>query len=90
MTYIVRDMHDMPGMCCDRRKHALAESDLIGISQYTFEHWDAARADKYVELSWTMASNSSRTTPIRARNATTCARIWSSKHALAAGIIRAQ
>ena len=23
------------------RKHALAESDLIGIWQYTFERWDA-------------------------------------------------
>lgn len=31
------------------RKHALAESDLIGIWQYTFEQWDAARADKYLD-----------------------------------------
>jgi toxin ParE1/3/4 len=31
------------------RKHALAESDLIGIWQYTFEQWDAAQADKYLD-----------------------------------------
>jgi len=31
------------------RKHALAESDLIGIWQYTFEQWDAAQADEYLD-----------------------------------------
>lgn len=31
------------------RKHALAESDLIGIWQYTVERWDAAQADKYLD-----------------------------------------
>lgn len=31
------------------RKTALAENDLIGIWQYTFEHWDAAQADKYLD-----------------------------------------
>ncbi len=31
------------------RKHALAESDLIDIWQYTFEQWDAAQADKYLD-----------------------------------------
>lgn len=31
------------------RKHALAESDLIGIWQYSFEQWDAVQADKYLD-----------------------------------------
>jgi len=31
------------------RKHALAESDLIGIWQYTFEQWGAAQADTYLD-----------------------------------------
>lgn len=31
------------------RKHALAESDLIGIWEYTFHEWDAAQADKYLD-----------------------------------------
>ena len=31
------------------RKHALAESDLIGIWEYTFREWDAAQADKYLD-----------------------------------------
>jgi toxin ParE1/3/4 len=31
------------------RKHALAESDLIGIWQYTFEQWGAAQADQYLD-----------------------------------------
>ena len=31
------------------RKHALAESDLIGIWQYTFEQWGAALADRYLD-----------------------------------------
>ncbi len=31
------------------RKHALAESDLIGIWQYTFERWGEAQADKYLD-----------------------------------------
>jgi toxin ParE1/3/4 len=29
--------------------HALAESDLIGIWQYTFEEWGEAQADKYLD-----------------------------------------
>jgi len=28
---------------------ALAESDLIGVWQYSFEQWDAAQADKYLD-----------------------------------------
>lgn len=31
------------------RKSALAESDLIGIWEYTFEQWDATQADKYLD-----------------------------------------
>ncbi|HEX5048444.1 MAG TPA: type II toxin-antitoxin system RelE/ParE family toxin [Gammaproteobacteria bacterium] len=31
------------------RKSALAESDLIGIWEYTIEQWDAAQADKYLD-----------------------------------------
>lgn len=31
------------------RKHALAENDLIGIWHYSFEQWDAARADEYLD-----------------------------------------
>lgn len=31
------------------RKHALAESDLMDIWQYTFERWDAAQADEYLD-----------------------------------------
>ena len=31
------------------RKHALAESDLIRIWEYTFREWDAAQADKYLD-----------------------------------------
>jgi toxin ParE1/3/4 len=31
------------------RKHALAESDLIGIWQFTFERWNEAQADKYLD-----------------------------------------
>jgi len=30
-------------------KHALAESDLIGIWQYSFEQWDAVQADRYLD-----------------------------------------
>jgi toxin ParE1/3/4 len=30
-------------------KHALAESDLIGIWQYSFEQWNAVQADKYLD-----------------------------------------
>jgi len=29
--------------------HALAESDLIGIWQYSFEEWGEAQADKYLD-----------------------------------------
>lgn len=31
------------------RKSALAEKDLIDIWGYTFEQWDAAQADKYLD-----------------------------------------
>lgn len=31
------------------RIHALAESDLIGIWQYTFEQWGSAQADTYLD-----------------------------------------
>jgi toxin ParE1/3/4 len=31
------------------RKHALAESDLIGIWQYSFEQWNAVQADNYLD-----------------------------------------
>lgn len=31
------------------RKSALTESDLIGVWNYTFEEWDAAQADKYLD-----------------------------------------
>lgn len=31
------------------RKHALAESDLMSIWQYTFGQWDAVQADKYLD-----------------------------------------
>jgi toxin ParE1/3/4 len=31
------------------RKRALAESDLIGIWQYSFEQWNAFQADKYLD-----------------------------------------
>ena len=35
------------------RKSALAESDLVGIWEYTFEEWDSTQADKYMdELAW--------------------------------------
>jgi plasmid stabilization system protein ParE len=55
-------------------KHALAVSDLIGIWQYTFEQWDAAHADKYLdELDYgirQLAANSG----MGARNAITCAK----------------
>jgi toxin ParE1/3/4 len=30
-------------------KHALAESDLIGIWQYSFERWSADQADRYLD-----------------------------------------
>ena len=30
-------------------KSALAESDLIGIWEYSFEQWDAVQADKYLD-----------------------------------------
>lgn len=30
-------------------KHALAESDLIGIWEYSFAQWDATQADKYLD-----------------------------------------
>lgn len=30
-------------------KHTLAESDLIGIWEYTFTKWDAVQADKYLD-----------------------------------------
>ena len=29
--------------------HTLAESDLLGIWQYSFEQWDEDQADKYVD-----------------------------------------
>jgi len=31
------------------RLHALAESDLIAVWEYTFEQWDAAQADSYLD-----------------------------------------
>lgn len=31
------------------RKSVLAESDLIGIWEYTFGQWNAAQADKYLD-----------------------------------------
>jgi toxin ParE1/3/4 len=31
------------------RKSALAEKDLVGIWEYTFEQWDAAQADEYLD-----------------------------------------
>ena len=31
------------------RLHARAESDLIGIWEYTFREWDAAQADQYLD-----------------------------------------
>ena len=31
------------------RKSALAETDLLGIWEYTFEEWDAAQADQYLD-----------------------------------------
>jgi len=31
------------------RKHAFAESDLIGVWQYSFQRWCAAQADKYLD-----------------------------------------
>lgn len=31
------------------RKSALAESDFIGIWEYTFQQWGAAQADKYLD-----------------------------------------
>ena len=30
-------------------KSALAESDLIGIWEYSFEQWDAVQTDKYLD-----------------------------------------
>ena len=30
-------------------KSALAELDLIGIWEYSFEQWDAAQADRYLD-----------------------------------------
>jgi toxin ParE1/3/4 len=31
------------------RKSGLAESDLVGIWEYSFEVWDAAQADRYLD-----------------------------------------
>jgi len=31
------------------RKHALAESDLIGIWRYSYQRWGAVQADKYLD-----------------------------------------
>jgi len=31
------------------RKYALAESDLIGIWQYSYQRWGAAQADKHLD-----------------------------------------
>jgi toxin ParE1/3/4 len=31
------------------RKSRLAETDLIGIWQYSFEQWDGAQADRYLD-----------------------------------------
>lgn len=59
------------------RKHALAESDLIGIWQYTFERWDAAQADKYLDE---LNDGIQQLAKIRkwARNAITCVRATAS------------
>lgn len=54
------------------RKSALAESDLVGIWEYTIEQWDVAQADKYLdELDHGVKQLAAN--PQMGRNATTCA-----------------